>query len=277
MHVVLSDVMVGNDITETLTIYQLGPTGTEERLWFGTAKATLGQGGDSFSQLFTFYPAAAQPAHLAYVVAHCGVNCGGYDVVVLAVLEGRIQEVLRTSVGKGAGVDWTADSLVVKSNFYAVNEPFCCPSASRADIYRWGGSTYRFSYAQLSQAGTQLNAGGVAPSVVDLFYQFLQRRQFLPAWMLFSDEWRLSQPYDDFVSGFSQTLTTRFQLGSVRTLSGGTARVSGTVIATESFPNTPSGYVIQSTYSGTYDVGYSGKWVITGGNLQLVQRIALRS
>jgi len=120
----------------------------------------------------------------------------------------------------------------VRSNFYGVNEALCCPSAARVDIYLWHGSRYEFSYAQLLQTSTSQNTSGIAPSVVDLFYQFLQRRQYFPAWMLFSDEWRLGQSYDDFARGFSQTLTTRFVPMGVQEVSLGTARVSGSVITT---------------------------------------------
>jgi hypothetical protein len=72
----------GDDLTTSLTVYRIGPTGREERLYFASATLTLNVGGDLLSGIFSFFPTADGPAHIGYTVAHCGANCGPTDVVV---------------------------------------------------------------------------------------------------------------------------------------------------------------------------------------------------
>ena len=84
-----------------------------------------------------------------------------------------------------------------------------------------------------------------APAVMTTFYSYLQDRLYYSAWSMLSEDWRIRQPYSDYVGGFSQTISTRFQVASTRPLTATSARVAGNVIATESFPNNPPGFVTQ--------------------------------
>lgn len=131
----------GDDITTSLTIYQLGSSGREERLWFGSAKMTLNYGGQALQSVTSFYPVANGPAQLAYTVASCGANCGQTDVVVLAVVNGQLTEVLRTSVDRG-WFEWNGTNVLIHSPFYGQFDSRCCPSAYKADVYRWTGVSY---------------------------------------------------------------------------------------------------------------------------------------
>jgi Trypsin-like peptidase domain len=116
-----------------------------------------------------------------------------------------------------------------------------------------------------------------APGVVTTYYGFLQARQYYSAWSMLSEDWRLGQPYSDYVAGFTQTISTRFQVASTRLLSTTSATVSGNVVATENFPNNPPGFVTQSIYSGSYDVAFvGGRWVILVGTLELASRSFIR-
>ena len=112
-----------------------------------------------------------------------------------------------------------------------------------------------------------------APAVMTTFYSYLQDRLYYSAWSMLSEDWRIRQPYSDYVGGFSQTISTRFQVASTRPLTATSARVAGNVIATESSPNNPPGFVTQSVYSGSYDVAYiGGRWMILSGTLDLANR-----
>lgn len=113
----------------------------------------------------------------------------------------------------------------------------------------------------------------IAPGVLTTFYGYLQARQYYSAWAMLSEEWRLNQPYSDYAAGFTQTISTRFQVNSTRPLSSTSAQVTGNVISTENFPNNPPGFVTQSIYSGSYDVAFiGGRWMILTGALDLTSR-----
>lgn len=132
----------------------------------------------------------------------------------------------------------------------------------------------RFAEAAVSSSNypTQ-DPVAIAPGVLMTFYGYLQARQYYSAWSMLSEDWRLNQPYRDYAAGFTQTISTRFQVNSTRALSSTSARVTGNVIATENFPNNPPGSVTQSIYSGSYDVAFiGGRWMILTGTLNLTAR-----
>ncbi len=63
--------------------------------------------------------------------------------------------------------------------------------------------------------------------------------------------WQAGRPLANFVSGFSQTLTTRYEVVVTREISDSLARVSGRVVSSEVTDETPPGHVTVSSYAGT--------------------------
>jgi hypothetical protein len=61
-------------------------------------------------------------------------------------------------------------------------------------------------------------------------------------------------------------------------LSATTARISGRVVATETFANNPVGFVTQSVYAGYYDIGFvSGAWRVLRGAMEFSSRSFVRA
>ncbi|HVR87949.1 MAG TPA: trypsin-like peptidase domain-containing protein [Candidatus Limnocylindria bacterium] len=113
----------------------------------------------------------------------------------------------------------------------------------------------------------------IGPLVMALYYAYLQAHDYYSAWSMLSEEARLAQAYTEWVNGYSQTITTRFQVSGTTRLASTSARVSGSVVATENFSNNPPGFVTQSTYVGYYDVAYVGaRWMVLAGSLSLSTR-----
>ena len=59
----------------------------------------------------------------------------------------------------------------------------------------------------------------VGPQVMALYYSYLQSHDYYSAWSMLSEDARIAQVYTDWVIGYSQTFTTRFQVsGTARQL-----------------------------------------------------------
>lgn len=142
-------------------------------------------------------------------------------------------------------------------------------AASNARLFSESGT--------FSGGSTSIDPVSTAPAVMSLYYGYLQSRDFYSAWSMLGEDARLAQPFQSWVAGYSQTLTTRFGLSTTRALSATSARVFGSVVATESFSNNPPGFVTQSQYTGFYDVAFiGGAWTVLGGNLELSSRTFVR-
>ncbi len=116
-----------------------------------------------------------------------------------------------------------------------------------------------------------------APTLMAVYYGYLQARDFYSAWSMLGEDLRAEQPFPTWVAGYSQTLTTKFVASGTRALSATTARISGSVVATENFPNNPVGFVTQSVYTGYYDIGFvSGAWWVLRGAIELSSRSFVR-
>ena len=130
----------------------------------------------------------------------------------------------------------------------------------------------------ISAATASVDPVSTAPTLMALYYGYLQARDFYSAWSMLGEDFRAEQPFPTWVAGYSQTLTTKFVPTGTRALSGTTARISGSVVATENFANNPAGFVTQSVYTGYYDIGFvSGAWWVLRGAMELSSRSFVRA
>jgi len=128
-----------------------------------------------------------------------------------------------------------------------------------------------------SAAAGPIDPVATAPTVMSLYYGYLQARDFYSAWSMLGEDLRAEQPFPTWVAGYSQTLTTKFVPTGTRSLSATIARISGNVVATENFANNPVGFVTQSVYTGYYDIGFvSGAWWVLRGVIELSSRSFVR-
>jgi trypsin-like peptidase len=122
-----------------------------------------------------------------------------------------------------------------------------------------------------------INAAATAPTLMALYYGYLQARDFDSAWSMLGEDLRSQQSFQTWVEGYSQTLTTRFVPTSTSAISASSARISGSVIATENVPNNPAGFVTQSIYRGFYEIGFvNGAWWVLRGTFELSSRSFVR-
>ena len=92
-----------------------------------------------------------------------------------------------------------------------------------------------------------------ATVVVQKYYDDINNRDYQAAYNLLGSNFQSSHPYNQFASGYANTVHDNLTTGTVTTLYDGTFNVPATVVATEK--NTSGQGTHQSTYQGYYIVG----------------------
>lgn len=62
----------------------------------------------------------------------------------------------------------------------------------------------------MSATAASVDPVTTAPTVMALYYGYLQGRDFYSAWSMLGEDLRAEQPFPTWVAGYSQTLTTKF-------------------------------------------------------------------
>ena len=92
-----------------------------------------------------------------------------------------------------------------------------------------------------------------ATAVVQNYYDDINNHNYQAAYNLLGSNFQSSHPYNQFASGYANTVHDNLTTGTVTAQSDGTFNVPATVIATEN--NTSGQGTHQSTYQGYYIVG----------------------
>ena len=92
-----------------------------------------------------------------------------------------------------------------------------------------------------------------ATTVVQNYYDDINNHNYQAAYNLLGSNFQSSHPYNQFASGYANTVHDNLTTGTVTAQSDGTFNVPATVIATEN--NTSGQGTHQSTYQGYYIVG----------------------
>ena len=100
---------------------------------------------------------------------------------------------------------------------------------------------------------TALTPSQQATLLVQNYYTDINNRDYQAAYNLLGSNFQSSHPYNQFASGYANTVHDNLTTGTVTTLSDGTYNVPATVVATEN--NTSGQGTHQSTYQGYYIVG----------------------
>jgi len=249
------------DLTDdlaTLTISGLDGAGAEPLTWGDVTLMRLGEP----------IVVAGYPSQVGFTVTQ-GVFSGlkrdastEYVQTDAAINPGNSGGPLVNSAGELVGIaDWKV--LNAQGLGFAV-------AASTARPFTESGAT--------SAATLSVDPVATAPTLMSLYYGYLQGRDFYSAWSMLGEELRAEQPFPTWVTGYSLTLTTKFVPTGTRALTATTARISGSVVATENFPNNPVGFVTQSIYTGYYDIGFvSGAWWVLRGAMELSSRSFVRA
>jgi len=92
-----------------------------------------------------------------------------------------------------------------------------------------------------------------ATAVVQNYYDDINNHNYQAAYNLLGSNFQSTHPYNQFASGYANTVHDNLTTGTVTTQSDGTFNVPATIVATEN--NTSGQGTHQSTYQGYYIVG----------------------
>jgi hypothetical protein len=92
-----------------------------------------------------------------------------------------------------------------------------------------------------------------AAVVVQNYYDDINNHNYQAAYNLLGSQFKSTHPYNQFASGYSNTVHDNLTTGTVTTRSDGTFNVPSTIVATENNTSGPGTH--QSTYQGFYIVG----------------------
>jgi len=107
-----------------------------------------------------------------------------------------------------------------------------------------------------------------AQSVVKLYYDDINQRNYSAAYQLWGTDYHKQDPYDHFAAGFQHTTHDDIRIQSATLQPDGTVIVAIMLYATE---ESSSGGITVQAFQGSYTVGLeNGTWKLLSGNLQPV-------